>query len=73
MHGKVGKIALTKNAGELAGPYEIDDPTCGPGFSIFKVLEKKEKRYKTLLEVKKQVEEDALTAKQNKVLTNFLA
>ena len=72
MHGKVGKIALAKNAGDLAGPYEIDDPAFGPGFSIFKVLEKKEQRYRTLKEVKKQVEEDALAAKQNKVLTNFL-
>ena len=72
MHGKVGKLALAKNAGDLAGPYEIDDPTYGPGFSIFKVFEKKEERYRTLQEVKKQVEEDALAAKQNKVLTNFL-
>ena len=45
MHGKVGKIALAKNAGDLAGPYEIDDPTYGPGFSIFKVFEKKAKCY----------------------------
>ena len=36
-----------------------------------KVLEKKEKRYRTLHEVKKEVEEDALAVKQNKVLTNF--
>ena len=72
MHGKVGKIALAKNAGDLAGPYEIDDPALGPGFSIFKVLEKKEQRYRTLKEVKKQVEENALAAKQNKVLMDFL-
>ena len=73
MHGKVGKIALAKNAGDLAGPYEIDDPALGPGFSIFKVLDKKDKRYRTLKEVRKQVEGNVLAAKQNKVLINFIA
>ena len=72
MHGKVGNIALAKNSGDLTGPYEIDDPTYGPGFSIFKVLEKKEKRYRTLQEVKKHVEDDALATKQSKVLKNFI-
>jgi len=72
MYGKIGNIALKKNVGDLTGPYEIDDPTYGPGFSIFKVLEKIEKRYKTLQEVKKHVEENTLAAKQSIVLKNFI-
>ena len=72
MHGKIGKIALALDEGELTGPYAIDDPALGPGFSIFKVLEKKETRYRTLKEVKKQVEGNALAAKQDKVFMAFI-
>ena len=60
------------NVGELTGPIEIEDKTFGKGFSIFQVISKKEKRFKTLEETKTIVQRSLLEKKRNDVLNRFL-
>lgn len=72
MHGEVGKKALSMHGGQRAGPFEIDDPLYGKGFSIFEVIAKKERRYLTFEEVRTRVEQDALMEKQGRILTEVL-
>ncbi len=72
MHGEIGNRALSMNVGELTGPIEIEDETFGRGFSIFQVISKKEKRFKTLEEAKTIVQRNLLKKKRNDVLNRFL-
>ena len=72
MHGEVGKKALSMHGGQRAGPFEIDDPLYGKGFSIFEVTAKKERRYLTFEEARMRVEKDALMEKQGRILTEVL-
>jgi peptidyl-prolyl cis-trans isomerase C len=72
IHGEIGNRALSMNVGELTGPIEIEDKTFGKGFSIFQVISKKEKRFKTLEETKTIVQRSLLEKKRNDVLNRFL-
>jgi len=72
MHGEIGNRALSMNVGELTGPFEIEDETFGRGFSIFQVISKKEKRFKTFGEAKTIVQRTLLERKRNDVLNRFL-
>ena len=72
IHGEIGNRALSMNVGELTGPIEIEDKTFGKGFSIFQVISKKEKRFKTLEETKTRVQRSLLEKKRNDVLNRFL-
>ncbi|MCH8069726.1 MAG: peptidyl-prolyl cis-trans isomerase [Candidatus Marinimicrobia bacterium] len=72
MHGEIGNRALSMNVGELTGPIEIEDETFGRGFSIFQVISKKERRFKTLEEAKTIVQRNLLEKKRNDVLNRFL-
>jgi peptidyl-prolyl cis-trans isomerase C len=72
MHGEIGNRALSMNAGELTGPIEIEDEALGRGFSIFQVISKKERRFKTLEEAKTIVQRNLLEKKRNDVLNRFL-
>ena len=72
MHGEIGNRALSMNVGELTGPIEIEDETFGRGFSIFQVISKKERRFKTLEEAKAIVQRNLLEKKRNDVLNRFL-
>ncbi|MCH9008191.1 peptidyl-prolyl cis-trans isomerase [candidate division KSB1 bacterium] len=72
MHGEVGEKALSMHGGQRAGPFEIDDPLYGKGFSIFEVTAKKERRYLTFEEARMRVGKDALMEKQGRILTEVL-
>ncbi len=72
MHGEIGNRALSMNVGELTGPIEIEDETFGGGFSIFQVISKKERRFKTLEEAKIIVQRNLLEKKRSDVLNRFL-
>jgi len=72
MHGEIGKRAISMRVGQRVGPFEIDDPVYGKGFSIFEIIAKKKSRYKTFAEVKQRVRKDLLVLKQERVLKHFL-
>jgi parvulin-like peptidyl-prolyl isomerase len=66
--GKLGEVAFQAKVGELVGPVEV----AKNHWSIFRVLEHTPENFRPLDQVRKQVEEDALKDKRQRVLESFL-
>jgi parvulin-like peptidyl-prolyl isomerase len=66
------RAGLKLKKGETGGPIYSQDPMLGEGYSVIKLVDKKEGRQMSLAETKEDVERRALWEKKNRVLDNWV-
>ncbi|MBL7075274.1 peptidylprolyl isomerase [candidate division KSB1 bacterium] len=72
-HGEIGRLAFSHQAGDLVGPIEIAGGPPHGGYSIFKVIGRKDSQEKSFEEVRDEVQKDKFKKKKKAVWADFVA